>query len=99
MAKMFSWTCAGAGVGFAFGAVGAFFLGEGLRPAPFAVLITIATPIGAVVGALFGVAEIIRDELRETRREMKAWQASFRLEEDIDKPSTQFKSGPGTQSR
>src|SRR5262249_50435493 len=47
----------------------------------------------AAIGALFGAVSTIREEMRETRRELKHWQ-SMQMYEEPEKPSTGIKPAP-----
>jgi amino acid transporter len=94
---MFLSAGAGATIGLVFGAIVAALLDRPhLNPAPAALFIGIATPIGTFIGAMFGAVSVLQEEIRKLQREMQRWQRIEDLIAEIrDQPSsTQFKSGP-----
>lgn len=72
MMKMF--VCAGAGalVGTVFGGLVAGILDRpGMNPAPIALFIAIAAPIGSVTGAIFGAVSVLQEEFSQVHREIR----------------------------
>jgi hypothetical protein len=95
MSRMLKYAGAGFGVGFLILFV-IFNLcvpdGNRKEGISFSFSIMGAVPAAAMC-ALFGAVQILQDEMRETRRQMKHWQSLFQIDNDHEKPSTQFKIG------